>query len=451
MRKLTVKNFSVIKEAELEFGKITVLIGPQSSGKSLLCKLAYFFQKTLFELAANHAVAILDDKRWARFLGEDFQKSFCNFFPPYSWGRETFEITYEDGSYHARVAFSDSPSNRQYFNDRSKLDLSVSKAFQKVFDDYGRQLVDLVGEMAPSDRSAYLLGRVHQVEWQFRQLQSDPTFSVHSYIPDQRSIFATDNPRYAASANRSSDPIAIQFAMQVDYEFRKNLPPTGNTAPIHFFDQFSRKVLGGSIVMDEGSGTPRFREKDGRQLPLPELSSGTRELLPLFAHLEQYVFEENANYWSILGLPQRQHQTDSLPESLIYVEEPETHVFPSTQYEIVRLFAWMSNEPMVNLSWVITTHSPYIMTAFNTLMEAGRVGSAPRNREKVIALIPEKYWIQEKDFKAYAIEDGILVSIFKPEAEDPEAAGMINGDYLDSVSDQLGKEFDRLLDIEYAE
>jgi len=34
VRKLTVKNFSVIKEAELEFGKITVLIGPQSSGKA---------------------------------------------------------------------------------------------------------------------------------------------------------------------------------------------------------------------------------------------------------------------------------------------------------------------------------------------------------------------------------------------------------------------------------
>ena len=42
VRTLTVKNFSVIKEAALEFGKITVLTGPQSSGKSLLCKLAYF-------------------------------------------------------------------------------------------------------------------------------------------------------------------------------------------------------------------------------------------------------------------------------------------------------------------------------------------------------------------------------------------------------------------------
>ncbi len=44
MRTLTVKNFSVINEAKLEFGKITVLIGPQSSGKSLLCKLAFLFR-----------------------------------------------------------------------------------------------------------------------------------------------------------------------------------------------------------------------------------------------------------------------------------------------------------------------------------------------------------------------------------------------------------------------
>jgi len=42
MRKLTVKNFSVIKEAELEFGQDHRPIGPQSSGKSLLCKLAFF-------------------------------------------------------------------------------------------------------------------------------------------------------------------------------------------------------------------------------------------------------------------------------------------------------------------------------------------------------------------------------------------------------------------------
>ena len=65
MRKLTVKNFSVIKDAEstpLEFGKITVLIGPQSSGKSLLCKLAYFFGLEMISQAAGWSVATAPSK-----------------------------------------------------------------------------------------------------------------------------------------------------------------------------------------------------------------------------------------------------------------------------------------------------------------------------------------------------------------------------------------------------
>jgi len=37
--KLIVKNFGPIKEAELELGKVTVFIGEQASGKSVLAKL----------------------------------------------------------------------------------------------------------------------------------------------------------------------------------------------------------------------------------------------------------------------------------------------------------------------------------------------------------------------------------------------------------------------------
>jgi predicted ATP-dependent endonuclease of OLD family len=65
MRKLTVKNFSVIKEAELEFGKITVLIGPQASGKSLLCKLAYFLGPILSDFAATF---VASDQPWEQFI-----------------------------------------------------------------------------------------------------------------------------------------------------------------------------------------------------------------------------------------------------------------------------------------------------------------------------------------------------------------------------------------------
>jgi hypothetical protein len=64
--------------------------------------------------------------------------------------------------------------------------------------------------------------------------------------------------------------------------------------------------------------------------------------------------------------------------------------------------------------------------------------------------VPEHYWVNENDFAAYAIHDGVLTSIFEKEKEGVAGSGLIDGDFLDSVSDQLGGEFEKLLDIEYA-
>ena len=87
MRKLTVKNFSVIKEAELEFGKITVLIGPQASGKSLLCKLAFFFGPEGPENC--HGTLLLRYGLSTNVL-RLFEKSSLNHFPEVAWAGTGF-------------------------------------------------------------------------------------------------------------------------------------------------------------------------------------------------------------------------------------------------------------------------------------------------------------------------------------------------------------------------
>ena len=86
MRKLTVKNFSVIKEAELEFGKITVLIGPQSSGKSLLCKLAYFLGSEVIDIAINHVTNQFSFPAFETAV----KKEFAKWFPRGGWGTSQF-------------------------------------------------------------------------------------------------------------------------------------------------------------------------------------------------------------------------------------------------------------------------------------------------------------------------------------------------------------------------
>lgn len=42
MKHLTIKNIGAIKEVSIELNKVNVIMGPQSSGKSTICKIASF-------------------------------------------------------------------------------------------------------------------------------------------------------------------------------------------------------------------------------------------------------------------------------------------------------------------------------------------------------------------------------------------------------------------------
>ena len=135
-----------------------------------------------------------------------------------------------------------------------------------------------------------------------------------------------------------------------------------------------------------------------------------------------------------------------LSKGLIYLEEPEANVFPETQYQLVRLFARLSHEPILDFSWVITTHSPYILTAFNDLIKAGYIAAErPDKASEIEKIIPRQYWIKPGDFAAYAFDgkDGILRPIMDEETK------LINGDVLDDISETISGEFGQLLEIQY--
>ena len=110
------------------------------------------------------------------------------------------------------------------------------------------------------------------------------------------------------------------------------------------------------------------------------------------------------------------------------------------------MFSRLTNEKATNASWVITTHSPYILSSFNNLLEAWQVGHTDKERGiSVQKIIDEKYWANPGGFRAYSIEDGHLKSIMDEETH------LISDNFLDSVSERIGGEFDELLRIGYVE
>jgi hypothetical protein len=421
MRKLTVKNFSVIKDAELEFGKITVLIGPQSSGKSLLCKLAYFLGPVLSDLSATFAAS---DQSWEQFI-EHAKNQFMFWFPPYAWRNSTYSIRYEEGLYGVSINASED-------HGENIIDLSMTEDFEKLYLDTNSSIASLTLQQEDNSlRSVEMPFRRWKFLYALNILQGRIKVENSAYVPAGRSFFSNLNNVFEIFKNENLDPLLKEFAANLDWANA----PTG--IPLSALKQ---EILSAINVIQGGrfflkDGKPMFEDKEGVQLPMGMASSGTQELVPLFRIFSKLI--RNSIAYSSNNGPERAR------EHFLFVEEPETHIFPNTQNELVRVFSQLSNESYFSFSWLITTHSPYILSAFNNLIEAGQVvKSKPELKGEVAKIIEEKYWIKEGDFKAYAIEDGKLESILNE-------SGFVEGNYLDQVSEVIGNEFDALLRLEY--
>ena len=128
----------------------------------------------------------------------------------------------------------------------------------------------------------------------------------------------------------------------------------------------------------------------------------------------------------------------------IYIEEPEAHIFPATQRSIVELIATVYNARKNSLQFILTTHSPYILTSFNNLLQAGML-AADADEEKVKAiekLVPKSRFIQPEEIAVYSVADGYCKSIMD------ESTGLIDANIIDEVSNELAVQFDELLDLE---
>lgn len=123
----------------------------------------------------------------------------------------------------------------------------------------------------------------------------------------------------------------------------------------------------------------------------------------------------------------------------LIIEEPEQNLFPLTQHELVQFLASAFNSHSENV-FVITTHSPYVMSSINNLIEAhhvvsrlGRsVWSNDISRETVLA---------HNHITAHYLNDGSSTDIFDQEVE------LISADALDSASNKIEQEFNRLLTL----
>jgi len=162
-----------------------------------------------------------------------------------------------------------------------------------------------------------------------------------------------------------------------------------------------------------------------KKVNVSNASSGQQEALPMLIIL------------SVLSFLQAEDE-----KCIFFIEEPEAHLFPVSQKHIISIIALIYNQRKNN--FVITTHSPYILTAINNLILASEV-SKEKSPEQVGKIIDLDCAIRYEDVKAYTIRQGIVESIMDEENR------LIGPTVIDSVSDEFDNVFDALIRLQMDE
>jgi predicted ATPase len=437
MPTLAVRNFSAINEADVSLELLTVLVGPQASGKSLLSKLIYFFNDIL-----RQQVTFAREGQTLREVRDQIKKSFKEWFPPQTWGEGDFWIEFEadDVGYviERRKAGRREPSK--------EVDVSLSRFVSENYSSLNQRYLHAKRRSgAPDDDDLGLLRMddprlIIQRDFykKMREHLRDEFLQSQIFIPAGRAFFTTLGKAFAIlEYGGGTEPTISRFgalyARLLDEGVSPSLTLGRQARMIERMSQERRRsamvrLFNGHLRL---AGNNKFLETmDGRRIPLSYMSSGQQELLPLWLVLE---------YFSRLARPSE--ATGGY--NLLFIEEPEAHLFPSTQsYLIEYLVSTINQAPNQNRMF-ISTHSPYVLSKLNSLLKAGQLGE----REGAIGghvsdVVPRSAWLAPGALAAYAIRDGVVENILD------EEDGLLSGSYLDEISNEIAEQFLSLLGLE---
>ena len=118
------------------------------------------------------------------------------------------------------------------------------------------------------------------------------------------------------------------------------------------------------------------------------------------------------------------------------VEEPELNLFPTTQVKILESLIKHNNFQDSKL--VITTHSPYILSAMNNYIYAEEVYSTKR---KCLEEVSKDLFVNIDDVCAYKLEHGRIISIKDTECN------LIDSSAIDDCSSVINDVYSKLMDL----
>ena len=384
MDRLIVKNFGPLKDVDIEINKINLFIGENGSGKSVLGKL----------------ITIITNIK--EIDKELFLKNF-----------EEYNINYF--SKESIIKFSDEDEillkveNKEIFFGEKYLkiiELIEKATFQKkeildLFDTLKKEksIKDIKIILNQKNIDNNILNFLENKDEEFNAVSK----TISQYIPAERNLISLFN-KSLTTLLVAGVPLP-KFLLQFSSEFEK----AGNELK-------ELEFLNVKYVNGDGLDRHKIYFNDEDYLPLEHSSSGIQSVLPLYLTVKYFANRHSS----------------------IIIEEPEQNLFPKAQAETIKYIVEQVSD---DNNLFMMTHSPYVLSTLNNLLYAYTVGQLGENEKKEVKeLIDEKQWINPDDFSAYYLENGVARSI-------KSDIGLIADNEIDNLSEEMGEEFDELLEI----
>jgi predicted ATP-dependent endonuclease of OLD family len=183
-----------------------------------------------------------------------------------------------------------------------------------------------------------------------------------------------------------------------------------------------KKILKGEYRFNADIDKERIYFKNNQYVKLQYASSGQQESVWILLLIFRYILDGTSVF--------------------MVFEEPEAHLYPETQSDIVELIGLLAN--VYNNQIIITTHSPYILSSFNNLLYAHQVGTnkVGDEREAVASIVNSKSWIDPDRISAYFISENGYESIIDEELK------LIQAEKIDSASSIINDKFNDLFNLD---
>lgn len=416
MAHLIIRNIGPIKEVDIELNKINVIMGPQSSGKSTINKIACYCSWVEKKIAI--------DNSFEYFIGEDF---FIN----------------DLVQYHKLNGYIKQNSYIEY--ESEVLKLTYTHSIRKL-----------------------------NIEWKDRYSFKRPKIT---YIPSERNMVSVIPNWFEVKLKDSYflDFLA-DWSTARSHLSMENSSEILNLGVKYYFDELTKKDY---VKVDNETTLELTNTSSGLQSIIPliilvnyltnwvyaaesltsvvdkQMNNQLRITKEFFDVFKDYLNknENKAIQFQLLGekidlsnilnnpklveeLNKKQQEFYKNSWTNFFIEEPEQNLFPSSQRDLM-YFLLQTINGNKDHKLFLTTHSPYILYALNNCMLGHLVkDNMPEDEAKELLCYPA--WIDPQKVSVWEIEDGRLRNI-------QDKDNIVSENYFDQQMTKLTNEYYQML------